>query len=211
MFHPGPRPRNPRLTSAGARDPKVRYNPRDGGPGIALQLTAVIRDCISSRILYAWPKRMGTSHGAARGDSGVNLVLVESPVRFGEVIPPGGPVRVIGTTHPLHAVADARIKRDLEVGLTVAELLEGALRDRARGSFIVSVDGNLIDERCWPMVCAKPGPVVTFLTRLQGSNALARCLASQLQWQYRCWQRRRAACRWASLQPRVSARKDSNP
>jgi predicted phage tail protein len=104
----------------------------------------------------------------------VNLVPVDSAVRFGEIIPPGASVRVIGTTHALNAVSGARIDRYLQTGLTIRQMLEEALDERAdilsRCSFVVSIDGNPIEERNWHRVRAKAGTVVTFIPRLQGGG-----------------------------------------
>lgn len=105
----------------------------------------------------------------------MNIVPVHSTVaRHGEVIPPGATVRVVGTTHPLNAMAGARIDRKLDVGLTINEMLEEAIGDRARraGSWIVQIDGNPIEERNWHRVRAKAGTVVTFIPRLQGGAAM---------------------------------------
>jgi hypothetical protein len=107
---------------------------------------------------------------------GVNLVPIDSAVRFGEIIPPGSSVRVIGTTHPLNAVSGARIERHLDVGLTLDEMLQEALDDhpdiRTRRDFIVCIDSDPIEECNWHRVRAKAGTVVTFRPRLQGGNAL---------------------------------------
>jgi hypothetical protein len=106
----------------------------------------------------------------------VNLVPVDRGVHFGEIIPPGASVRVIGTTHPLNAVSGARIERHLDVGLTIEEMLQEALEDRSgirlRRDFIVCIDSNPIEECNWHRVRAKAGTVVTFIPRLQGGNAL---------------------------------------
>lgn len=106
----------------------------------------------------------------------MNLVPIESAVRFGEIVPPGSSVRVIGTTHPLNAVSGTRIERNLDVGLTINEMLQEALQDhpdlRTRRDFIVCIDGNPIEECNWRRVRAKAGTVVTFMPRLQGGNAL---------------------------------------
>jgi hypothetical protein len=106
----------------------------------------------------------------------VNLVPVDSAVRFGEIIPPGSTVRVIGTVHPLNAVSGARIDRYLDVGLTIEQMLQEALGGhpdiRTRRDFIVHIDGNPIYEANWHRVRAKPGTTVTFTPRLQGGNAM---------------------------------------
>jgi hypothetical protein len=104
------------------------------------------------------------------------LVPVDSAIHFGEIISPNSKIRVIGTTHPLNAVAGARIERHLDVGLTIEEMLQEALEDRpdirTRRDFIVFIDGHPIEECNWRRVRAKAETTVTFMPRLQGGNAL---------------------------------------
>jgi hypothetical protein len=101
-----------------------------------------------------------------------SLVPIGHGVHFGEIIPPGATVRVIGTTHPLNAVSGARIERYLDVGLTLDEMLREALEDRpdiwTRRDFFVCIDGDPIEECNWRRVRAKAGTIVTFVPRLQG-------------------------------------------
>jgi hypothetical protein len=96
-----------------------------------------------------------------------NIVQHHNEILFGEVLPPGTSVRVIGKTHPLKG---GRIERCLEVGLTIEEMLQEALEDhqdmRTYPNFIVTIDGHPIEERNWRRVRAKPGTTVTFVPRM---------------------------------------------
>jgi predicted phage tail protein len=93
----------------------------------------------------------------------------------GEIIPPMSTVSVYGTTHPLNAVAGARIHCEVEAGLSIAEILEEALNEKPgclpRRDLVVRVDEKEVPEEMWSRVRVKPGAVVTFIPRLQGDAA----------------------------------------
>ncbi len=94
----------------------------------------------------------------------------------GEVIAPGDMVSVYGTTHPLNAVASARIYRRFPAGWSIAEILREALSHKPgwhlRRDLIVTIGGHEIPERNWERVRVKRGAVVNFIPRLQGGNTM---------------------------------------
>ncbi len=93
----------------------------------------------------------------------------------GEVIPPAATVSVYGTTHPLNAVAGARIHCRVPAGWSIAEILGEALSHkpgwRLRRDLIVRINDHVIPEENWSRVRVKQGATVTFIPRLQdGGN-----------------------------------------
>jgi predicted phage tail protein len=104
--------------------------------------------------------------------------LIESRLD-GEIIAPDAMVSVFGTTHPLNAVGGARIALRVRAGLSIAEILREALKDRpghdASASWIVTLgDGNAahdIPQAHWHRIRVKPGTTVTFQPRLGGGAA----------------------------------------
>jgi hypothetical protein len=96
----------------------------------------------------------------------------------GEIIPPSARVSVIGTLHPLNAASGARIRCEVAAGSSIDELLDVALASRpgwrARYRLVVCIAGHEIEQAYWTRVRVKPGVIVTFRPRLQGSDTIWR-------------------------------------
>jgi hypothetical protein len=91
----------------------------------------------------------------------------------GEILPPGGMIRVVGKTHPL---SGGRIECLVQAGSSITEILLEALSERPdlrlRRDFVVHVDGDFIPEAMWSHVRVKLGATVTFTPLLQDSGTL---------------------------------------
>lgn len=85
----------------------------------------------------------------------------------GELLAPGATVRVIGRTHPL---AGGRVERELEAGLSIAEILDRCAGGAYAGGFVVYLGDYPVAPENYRKVRVKPGVVVTFFPRLQGDG-----------------------------------------
>jgi len=96
------------------------------------------------------------------------------PSLDGEIISPRDMVSVYGTTHPLNAVAGARVQCRVRAGTSIMEILLEALSHKPghvlRGDLIVRIGDHEIPQENWSRVRVKPGAVVTFSPRLSGGN-----------------------------------------
>jgi hypothetical protein len=102
--------------------------------------------------------------------------LVAAPIE-GEILPPSDLVSVFGTTHPLHAVAAARIQCRVVAGLSIKEILDEALRDKPAvrlEDLIVYIGDCEVPRDWWPKVRVKKGAVLTFSPRLAGGGPVIR-------------------------------------
>src|SRR3954454_14149964 len=92
------------------------------------------------------------------------------PSLDGEVIAPGQMVSVYGTTHPLNAVAGARIHCRVAAGASITEILLEARSQKPgfvlRPDLIVKIGDHEILPRDWSRVRVKEGATVTFIPRL---------------------------------------------
>jgi hypothetical protein len=97
------------------------------------------------------------------------------PAATGEIIPSASMVSVYGTTHPLNAIAGARIHCKVKAGSSISEILEDALSQKPgclpRRDLVVRVNEKEVPEEYWSRVRVKPGAVVTFIPRLHGDAA----------------------------------------
>jgi hypothetical protein len=98
----------------------------------------------------------------------------------GEIIAPGDMVSVYGTTHPLNALAGARIHCEVRAGSSITEILREALshKQHLRRDLIVTIGDHEIPEGNWERVRVKKGAIVTFRPRLQGGGNVLRTVLS---------------------------------
>lgn len=93
----------------------------------------------------------------------------------GEIISPREMVSVYGTTHPLNAVAGARIHCRVRAGASIMEILLEALSHKPgyvlRDDLVVRIGDHEIAQANWSRVCVKPGVVVTFSPVPKGGNS----------------------------------------
>ena len=110
----------------------------------------------------------------------MNHVQTKAPID-GEILSPSDSVSIFGTTHPLNAVAASRIHLRVTAGLSIAEILQLALRDKPDvdlGNLIVRLGDHEIPRANWNRTRVKKNTVLTFTPRLAGNSPVLRTVLS---------------------------------